>query len=68
MTIAHIRTVSFQGIDTLEIDFQVHMANSLPNTNAIGLPDKASARARSGSATDLCYLSTADALKKAARR
>ncbi len=53
MTIARIKTVAFQGIDTLEIDFQVHMANSPPNTNVIGLPDKASARARSGSATDL---------------
>ena len=53
MTIARIKTVAFQGIDTLEIDFQVHMANSPSNTNVIGLPDKASARARSGSATDL---------------
>ena len=40
------------------------MANSLPNTNVIGLPDKASARARSGSATDLRYLSPGDVLKK----
>ncbi len=44
--IARINTVAFQGVDTLDIDVQVHMANGLPTFTVVGLPDKAVAESR----------------------
>lgn len=44
--VARINTVAFQGIDTLDIDVQVHMANGLPAFTVVGLPDKAVAESR----------------------
>jgi magnesium chelatase family protein len=39
--VAHIHTVSFQGVDVLEIDVQVQILNGLPSFKIVGLPDKA---------------------------
>lgn len=44
--VARINTVAFQGVDTLDIDVQVHMANGLPAFTVVGLPDKAVAESR----------------------
>ena len=38
---AHINTVAFQGIDTLDIDVQVHLSGGQPRFTIVGLPDKA---------------------------
>ena len=38
---SRISTVSFQGIDTLDIDVQVQLAPGLPAFTIVGLPDKA---------------------------
>ena len=39
--IARVNTVAFRGIETLEIDVQVHIANTMPAVNIVGLPAKA---------------------------
>lgn len=39
--VARVRTVAFRGVDTLEIDVQVHMGNGLPGVSIVGLPAKA---------------------------
>jgi magnesium chelatase family protein len=39
--VARVSTVAFRGIDTLEIDVQVHIANTMPGVNIVGLPAKA---------------------------
>ncbi len=44
--VARINTIAFQGVDTLDIDVQVHMANGLPAFTVVGLPDKAVAESR----------------------
>lgn len=44
--VARINTVAFQGVETLDIDVQVHMANGLPAFTVVGLPDKAVAESR----------------------
>jgi magnesium chelatase family protein len=44
--VARINTIAFRGIDTLDIDVQVHMANGLPTFTVVGLPDKAVAESR----------------------
>ena len=44
--VAHIRTVAFQGIETLPIDVQVQLTAGLPAFNVVGLPDKAVAESR----------------------
>mgnify|MGYP001254829204 CR=1 FL=1 len=46
MTIARIKTVAFQDIDTFAIDVQVQMANDLPNISVVSLPDKADGEIR----------------------
>lgn len=43
---AQIKTVSFQGIGTLDIDVQVQISSGLPAFNIVGLPDKAVAESR----------------------
>jgi len=47
MTVAHIYTVAFQGIEAREVDVQVHLGDS-PNGyfNIVGLADKAVAESR----------------------
>ncbi len=44
--VARVTTVAFQGIDTLDIDVQVQMANGLPAFTIVGLPDKAVGESR----------------------
>lgn len=39
--VARVRTVAFQGVDTLDIDVQIHMGNGLPAFSIVGLPAKA---------------------------
>jgi magnesium chelatase family protein len=38
--VARLSTVSFMGINTLDIDVQVHLSSGLPNFNIVGLADK----------------------------
>lgn len=44
--VARVKTVAFQGIDTLDIDVQVHIASGLPRFTIVGLPDKAVGESR----------------------
>ncbi|MEP0521630.1 MAG: YifB family Mg chelatase-like AAA ATPase [Hyphomicrobiales bacterium] len=44
--VAHITTVSFQGIEAVPVDVQVLLAPGLPNFTIVGLPDKAVAESR----------------------
>jgi magnesium chelatase family protein len=39
--VAHISTVSFEGIRPVAVDVQVHMSSGLPYFGIVGLPDKA---------------------------
>ncbi len=43
---ARIKTVTFQGIDVIEIEVQVAITNGLPNLNIVGLADKAVSEAK----------------------
>jgi len=43
---ASIKTVSFVGISTIEIDVQIQMLNGLPAFTIVGLPDKTVAESR----------------------
>lgn len=43
---ASIKTVSFLGISTIEIDVQLQMLNGLPSFTIVGLPDKTVAESR----------------------
>lgn len=43
---ARIKTVTFQGIDVIEVDVQVQMSSGLPAFNIVGLADKAVSEAR----------------------
>jgi ABC-2 type transport system ATP-binding protein len=40
MSVAHIFTVAFQGIEAREVDVQVHIAEGQPNFSVVGLADK----------------------------
>lgn len=44
--VSRIQTVTFQGVDVLDIDVQVQMTNGLPAFQIVGLPDKAIAESR----------------------
>jgi hypothetical protein len=44
--VARVRTVAFQGIDVLDVDVQVQIANGLPAFAMVGLPDKAVGESR----------------------
>src|ERR1700756_4561388 len=47
MTVAHVYTVAFQGIEAREVDVQVHIADSGGGQfNVVGLADKAVAESR----------------------
>src|SRR3569623_967355 len=47
MTVAHVYTVAFQGIDAREVDVQVHISDSGGGQfNIVGLADKAVAESR----------------------
>ena len=44
--VARIATVAFNGIDCVDVDVQVQIANGLPAFTLVGLPDKAVAESR----------------------
>ena len=44
--VSHVKTVSFQGINAVEVDVQVQVAPGLPAFTIVGLPDKAVAESR----------------------
>ena len=44
--VAHVQTVSFQGIAASPVDVQVQVASGLPAFTIVGLPDKAVAESR----------------------
>ncbi len=44
--VAHIRTVSYQGMDIQPIDVQVQISSGLPAFTVVGLPDKTVAESR----------------------
>ncbi len=44
--VAHVHTVSFQGIEVRAVDVQVQLSNGLPAFNIVGLPDKAVAESK----------------------
>jgi len=44
--VAHVTTVSFQGIEAVPVDVQVLLAPGLPAFTIVGLPDKAVAESR----------------------
>ncbi|MTI11129.1 YifB family Mg chelatase-like AAA ATPase [Curvivirga aplysinae] len=44
--VAHIRTVAFQGIETVDVDVQVQLSSGLPAFSIVGLADKAVSEAR----------------------
>ncbi len=47
MTVAHVHTVAFVGIEARDVDVQVQMgAGGLPAFNIVGLPDKAVAESK----------------------
>lgn len=46
MSVAHVFTVAFQGIEAREVDVQVHIAEGQPNFSVVGLGDKAVAESR----------------------
>lgn len=39
--VAHVSTFSFKGIDIIDVEVQIHIANGIPAFNIVGLPDKA---------------------------
>ena len=44
--VAHVNTVTLQGVEALDVDVQVHIAAGLPAFTIVGLPDKAVAESR----------------------
>ncbi len=44
--LANVNTVALQGINTVNVDAQIHMANGIPAFNIVGLPDKTVAESR----------------------
>ena len=44
--VARINTVTFNGVDVLDIDVQVHIGGGLPAFTIVGLPDKAVGESR----------------------
>ncbi len=46
MTLAHLYTVAFEGMDAREVDVQVHIAPGIPAFSIVGLADKAVGESR----------------------
>lgn len=44
--VAHVSTFSFKGIDIIDVEVQIHIANGIPAFNIVGLPDKAVAESK----------------------
>ena len=41
-----IKTVAFRGVETIDVEVQVHIANGLPAIAIVGLADKAVAESK----------------------
>ena len=44
--LAHVNTITFNGLEVLDVDLQVQIASGLPNFIIVGLPDKAIAESK----------------------
>lgn len=44
--VVHVATVAFQGIETVPVDVQAHIAGGLPGFTIVGLPDKTVAESK----------------------
>ncbi|AHX04431.1 YifB family Mg chelatase-like AAA ATPase [Ehrlichia japonica] len=44
--IARVQTIAFCGINTINVDVQIHVARGIPAFNIVGLPDKTIAESR----------------------
>ena len=44
--ITQVKSVAFYGINTINVDVQIHIAKGIPAFNIVGLPDKAIAESR----------------------
>jgi len=44
--LAHIDTITFNGLETLNVDLQVQISNGMPAFNIVGLPDKSIAESK----------------------
>ena len=43
---AHVNTIAFNGLDTLDVDLQLQISSGIPAFNIVGLPDKTIAKAK----------------------
>ena len=46
MSVAHVYTVAFEGVEAREVDVQVHIADGMPGFAVVGLADKAVGESR----------------------
>ena len=44
--LAHIDTITFNGLETLDVDLQIQISSGMPAFNIVGLPDKAIAESK----------------------
>lgn len=44
--VAHVNTISFEGIQTRDVEVQVQISNGMPSFSIVGLPDKAVAESK----------------------
>lgn len=44
--LAHVRTIAFNGLETLDVDLQLQISSGLPAFNIVGLPDKTIAESK----------------------
>ena len=43
---AHVNTIAFNGLDTLDVDLQLQISSGLPAFTIVGLPDKTIAESK----------------------
>ena len=43
---AHVNTIAFNGLETLDVDLQLQISSGLPAFNIVGLPDKTIAESK----------------------
>ena len=44
--LAHVNTIAFNGLNTLDVDLQLQITSGLPTFNIVGLPDKTIAESK----------------------
>lgn len=62
--VTHVNTITFQGINVVEVDVQVHFASGLPSFTIVGLPDKIVGESKERVRAALSSLGLAAPLKK----